>query len=275
MNFITKYFFGELKGVRQVLLFRKVVSFLILYRLISAGIHFSFFYSSTHAIYLKPLVLASWKDLFNLLIIYDSSGLRILFLVLSGILAILLFLDRLGFSLRVLLFFLIVNLHNFIYPSLTGGDFLFFQFLFWNIFFFIKPDNKKKWLQDFQYLSHHVSFLSIRLQICLAYGIAAYFKCIDPEWLNGTAVSTTLQVDMFSLPFFQNITVSVALFMTYFTLLYQVLFPVTVWIKPIKKYILIIGIVQHLFIALVMGLPWFSAVMITGYIFFLDFNKKS
>lgn len=275
MNFITTYFFGDLKGIRQVLLFRKMAALLVFYRLISAVVHFSFFYSSSHAVFLKPMALASWKDLFNLLMIYDSEGLRILFLILSGVLSILLFLDRLNFCLRALLFILIVNLHGFIYPSLTGGDFLFFQYLFWNIFFFTKPDHKKKWLQDIRCFLHHISFLSIRLQICLAYAVAAYFKCIDAEWLDGTAVSTALQVEMFSLPSFQNIPASIGLFLTYFTLLYQVLFPIIVWLKPLKKYVLAIGIIQHLFIAIVMGLPWFSAVMITGYIFFLDFDKKS
>ena len=49
---------------------------------------------------------------------------------------------------------------------------------------------------------------------------------------------------------------------------YQLLFPIVVWIKQIKKIVLFIGIVMHLYIGLVMGLPEFAAIMILSYVFF-------
>jgi hypothetical protein len=62
--------------------------------------------------------------------------------------------------------------------------------------------------------------------------------------------------------------------LNYLVIWYQLLFPVLVWIKPIKKWYLLAGIVQHLFIAFVLGLPSFGLIMIVAYaIFYHPFSK--
>jgi hypothetical protein len=54
---------------------------------------------------------------------------------------------------------------------------------------------------------------------------------------------------------------------------YQLLFPVLVWIKKIKKMFLLLGILMHLYIAFVMGLVEFGSVMIISYIIFWPIKK--
>jgi hypothetical protein len=56
--------------------------------------------------------------------------------------------------------------------------------------------------------------------------------------------------------------------LNYVVLAYQLLFPVLVWIKKIKKPFLILGILMHLYIAFVIGLVSFGFVMILPYIYF-------
>ncbi|MGZ3883944.1 MAG: hypothetical protein ACXVPD_07075, partial [Bacteroidia bacterium] len=96
-------------------------------------------------------------------------------------------------------------------------------------------------------------------------------KLTDDSWLSGEALFQTLIVRDFSLPViysglhYNTWFLSLA---TYLTLGYQLLFPVLIWFKKIKPLLLGFGIFQHLFIALVIGLPSFGFIMIISYSIF-------
>jgi len=114
-------------------------------------------------------------------------------------------------------------------------------------------------------------------QICLVYFFSALAKLHDENWLNGTAVLMTSQVDHFSLPIISNNAARftfLLVFLNYLVLFYQVLFPIVIWIKKIKKTFIVIGILMHLYIAFVMGLVSFGLIMILPYIYFWPEKKK-
>ena len=62
--------------------------------------------------------------------------------------------------------------------------------------------------------------------------------------------------------------------LNYTVIAYQLLFSVFVWIQPLKKWFLLIGVVQHLFIAFILGLPSFGLIMIVAYAVFHKPNIK-
>ena len=186
------------------------------------------------------------------------------------------------FKLRIyltdfLIWFIVINIHNRIYPALTGGDYLLNQLLFFNIFISGKYILKNDWKNQIKKCLHNLGVFAIMTQICLVYFFSALAKLHDENWLNGTAVLMTSQVDHFSLPIISNNAARftfLLVFLNYLVLFYQVLFPIVIWIKKIKKTFIVIGILMHLYIAFVMGLVSFGLIMILPYIYFWPEKKK-
>jgi len=56
----------------------------------------------------------------------------------------------------------------------------------------------------------------------------------------------------------------------YSTLIWEIYFPVSVWNPRLRLPVLVFGTLFHLGIALVINITFFSALMITTYIFFLQ-----
>lgn len=169
-----------------------------------------------------------------------------------------------------LLWFLILNIHNKIYPCLTGGDMLLNQFLFFNIFITTKAPKGHEYLTQFKTAFHNLGVTAILLQVCMLYFMAGLAKLGDSEWVEGHAIITISQVRHFS-NFPNNYIEGLNLFyvfLNYLVVLYQLLFPLLVWLNRIKKPLLLIGILMHAYIGFFMGLPEFSAVMVIAYVFF-------
>lgn len=175
---------------------------------------------------------------------------------------------------NILLFLAVYNISLYVYPTLTAGDLLTNQLLFFNIFLFRKPARRPFW-KDAQSALHNNALAGIKVQVCLVYILASWYKLSDADWLNGSAVYHSLQVNDYCLPLLRALPYWVMVAMCYFALVYQSLFAMLVWIRPLKKYVLAIGVVQHLFIAFGMGLFSFGIIMIISYIIFLDLDRKS
>ena len=203
---------------------------------------------------------------------YSSLNASLLFIVPLLLLCILgLTKYRIHFVFDLLIWLIVINIHNKIYPTLSGGDYILNQLLFFNCFIcdvFVVKNNFKSQLKI---ALHNFGVVAVLIQICFVYVFASMAKLGDNGWLNGTAVIDTIQTNHYSTPFILkhigNLTYFF-IFLNYFTLAYQLLFPILVWVKKIKKPFLMLGIIQHLFIAFAMGLVTFGIVMILCYIYF-------
>jgi hypothetical protein len=51
---------------------------------------------------------------------------------------------------------------------------------------------------DIKNALHNTVLLAIKLQVCLAYFLAGYFKVIDDSWMSGAAIYQTFQIPEFS-----------------------------------------------------------------------------
>lgn len=112
----------------------------------------------------------------------------------------------------------------------------------------------------------------VQLQLCIAYGYTGLEKLKGFGWWEGTAVWYVIgdmNTMMFDLSFLQHAPILVAL-LTFTTLIFEIYFPVMVWISSIRYWWLLLGIGMHGFIGLFMGLPFFALVMTLAYLPFVD-----
>ncbi|MBA3663822.1 MAG: hypothetical protein H0W61_06395 [Bacteroidetes bacterium] len=181
-----------------------------------------------------------------------------------------LFFKKLYFINDLVLWFLILNLHNRVYSTLSGGDYLLNQLLFFNCFISNGFDAKKTWPSQLRICLHNFGVLAVLIQVCLAYFISGITKAQDATWLSGEAVACTSEVDHFNL--YRGIVFSrdsfLAHLLNYTVILYQLLFPVLIWLGKLKKPLILMGICIHLYIAFVIGLIGFGIIMIIPYVFF-------
>jgi hypothetical protein len=148
------------------------------------------------------------------------------------------------------------------------------QLLFFNVFFSFKKSEKPA-VNDLKTALHNTALIGIKLQVCLAYVMAAWFKLGDASWLSGMAVYQTFQVPEYSTPFLASLPLGLCMVLNYATMAYQLLFPAFIWFRPLKIYLLAFGILQHLVIAFGMGLFSFGIIMIICYILFLKCDDSS
>lgn len=120
---------------------------------------------------------------------------------------------------------------------------------------------------------HNAAALVIAAQTCVVYAAAGLYKSQGSYWQNGTALYYTLKLDWFRpwpglSDFFAGQSVMIAI-VAYLTVFVQIAFPFAVFSKWLKYPCLVMLVGMHFSIAVVMGLPMFSAAMMVGDAVFL------
>lgn len=132
-------------------------------------------------------------------------------------------------------------------------------------------------------LVSNLAALSIMLQLCLAYFSAGVSKIGNAFWLNGEATYYALSMERFvGTPFNKYIVQQkwIDYVTNYGTIVFELLFPVLIWIKKMRKLLLIAGIIFHLCIYIFMMIYGFEIVFVLIYGLFLrdkmlvDFLQK-
>ncbi len=184
---------------------------------------------------------------------------------------------RIYFLFDLIIWLIIVNINNRIYPTLTGGDYLLSQLLFFNCIISFNYKVTEKRTDQIKMCLHNFAVVSVMIQVCIVYFFAAISKLSNESWLNGSAVSMAAQINHYSLPTISKNTNNFYLLfviVNYIVLIYQILFPFLIWVKKIKKPFIVVGIVMHLYIAFIMGLVSFGLIMILPYIYFWPRKKQ-
>jgi predicted DCC family thiol-disulfide oxidoreductase YuxK len=119
--------------------------------------------------------------------------------------------------------------------------------------------------------SANLALRLIQLHLCLVYGTAGLAKLQGIAWWNGTAIWGTLAAGEFRLfdltwlagfPYLLNL-------MTHAGLALEILYPVLVWIRPIRPLVLALVVAMHLGIELTLGLGEFAAAMLAANLAFV------
>ena len=151
------------------------------------------------------------------------------------------------------------------WPVYNGGSMLMLMYAFYAIFIRHQAEHPAR-----QVVSN-LAVLACRAQLILVYALAAVYKWMGSDWLNGTALHKALHLDAYARDWPKEWLTDPTLLMgmTYLALIYQTLFPALIGWKPAGKYLLWAGLFFHGFIFLVMRIPDFALAMLAGYVLFL------
>ncbi|MFG2826668.1 HTTM domain-containing protein [Streptomyces sp. NPDC048434] len=125
-------------------------------------------------------------------------------------------------------------------------------------------------------LAHNGALLVIVIEVCLIYATAGWYKIQGSRWQDGTAVYYPMHLDYFSpWPALSELLGSngvMVMLITYGTVIVQVAFPFTLFNRRLKNVLLVAMICEHLSIAFLLGLPFFSLAMVAADAVFLPTN---
>ncbi len=206
-----------------------------------------------------PWTTIGMHKFFHLLEIADSSFLNFSFLLIALLAFVFQIKSKFKLLSSILLWFVYVNLINRLNAAETGANSLIGIFLFSNILY-----------QYFESIKSDVGkslvFRMNQLQICLIYFVSSIYKFDSNSWMSGLALNELMSNPVYNLFYPMQILPIWSKLAVYFILVYQLFFPFFIWIKKAKGTLVIIGVAIHLGIMLMLGLFFFSAVMIISYI---------
>jgi len=239
--------------------------------------YYDLFFGENSIVYTQPHSLGFLKD--KAFLLYNSANADLGYYFIFSLLifsALSYFVKQIPFIFEFIIWLLVINIHNKIYPTLTGGDLLLNQFLFFNCFLAKSYTSNDHWKNSLLVCFHNFGVIALLIQICLVYFIAGLAKLNSVDWLEGIAINNLNEVSHFNLfsgPLFKNELLSSCI--NYIILFYQLLFPLLIWINRLKKPLVLLGLLMHLYIAFVIGLLGFGIIMIIAYTFFWPFKKQS
>lgn len=275
---LTAYFFSDFRFQKQTSWFKNALYGFILIKCLYWLFFYSLLFGKHSVIYTHGSISAGCLKSLAFLLYNRSSA----YLPLGAILLVVLLCSvnllrqKSYFVTDTLIFLCMINLHFNVYSTLSSGDYLLNQYIFFNCLLSANHAVEPNAYNHLKRFGHNLAVWALLLQLCVAYLLAGMAKLFDTDWQHGNAIPLILRIHHFSL-YSGNPTGGQAswlmLLINYLVLLYQVLFPVLVWFNKIKKPLLWFGIAMHVYIALVMGLPYFSLTMIIGYLLFWPFKK--
>lgn len=276
---LVTYAFADYHLKKQSALFRKLLYGFVVVRAAYWFAYYDLLFGSHSVI---PAGSGSYGPVKGLAyLLYFETNANISFYCLIGLLALTLaqiFNSRYSFVSGILCWFLVLNINNRIYTTLTGGDILLQQLLFFSCL--LSPAFKeftKPVVRDLAIFFHNLALVAIVAQICLVYFLSGFSKFNNYHWIHGDALASVLNINYFNPYFLNNAEIKNNLFLqllNYLVLFYQLLFPVLIWIQKIKRPLLLVGILMHLYIMLVMGLVWFGLIMTICYALFWPFSDR-
>ena len=178
------------------------------------------------------------------------------------------------------LFILVDLLHKMNMSFLNGGDKMAKLILLYLVFadsyqYFVwkkKKDTADSQRSKRRNLLSNLAALSIMLQLCVAYFGTGLAKLMDSFWRSGEAVYYALLMERFMGTSFNHHIVQykwLVISATYFVLLFELLFPVLIWIKKLRKPLLVAGILLHAGIYIFLMIYGFQIVFLLIYGLFL------
>ncbi len=171
------------------------------------------------------------------------------------------------------------TIHHRLSWFMNGGDFLFRNGLY---FLLLSPagavwsvDNvlrRRLWRRstDAPVLIAPWSVRLMQIQVCIMYFFTGLMK-LSPDYLHGEAIYWVLNdIGICRWPYARvPVPLLVCRLLTWTTLVFEIGFSLFVCIRPLRKYVLLVGVLFHLGIFVVMEIGWFSQVVLCWYVLFV------
>ncbi|MFI5756008.1 HTTM domain-containing protein [Streptomyces sp. NPDC051569] len=147
------------------------------------------------------------------------------------------------------------------------------QALWWAARRFAPGGEPRALLDVLANLIHNAALVVIMAEVCLVYATAGWYKIQGSRWQDGTALYYPLNLDYFApwpdLSALLSASGVMVMLLTYGTVVVQVAFPFTLFNRRVKNVLLVAMILEHVGIAVLLGLPFFSLAMIAADAVFL------
>lgn len=272
-------FWFEANGNEQMRLFRRALAMLLFLSYLIRSLDLELYYSDLGVAPLSILPdIADLRFRYSLLTLFP--GVKALWMMNGIFLVSLLFL-ALGLMTRfsaILAFVLHLSFLHRNPGSVYGADTVAVFFL---AYFCLADFRERSEIQRLQKTDHQQDIRSIigsvayrlcQIQLCIIYTYAGLHKLKGVHWWNGEAVWAVLANSQMARWDFSWVSHYPLLFIlpTYATLIFEVYFPVLVWVPALRKPLLFYGVLLHLGIGLAMNIPIFAALMVFSYALFLD-----
>ncbi|MGW6745747.1 HTTM domain-containing protein [Streptomyces sp. NPDC055025] len=147
------------------------------------------------------------------------------------------------------------------------------QALWWAVNLY-EPNGEPRALLDvLANLVHNAALVVIMAEVCLVYATAGWYKIQGSRWQDGTALYYPLKLHYFApWPELSGLLASsgvIVMLVTYGTVAVQVAFPFALFNRRVKNVLLVAMMLEHMGIAVLLGLPFFSLAMIAADAVFL------
>jgi len=269
------HFWFQVDGRAQVFLFRKIFCWILFGSYFSRSFDLELLYSNEGLLQVASIPAVLFSD-YRFSILNYLSGVNSLWLFHGLFLTSLVFLAfgcLTWFMSLVALFCHLSFIHRNL-GAVYGADTIATYYLFYLCLFEIGESKIFKKIP----LSSAV-FRLMQIQLCVIYAYSGFEKLRGASWWNGDALWYALmnsQVSRWNMSWvFHDSGASVWFSLpialaSYGVVLWEVYFPVLVWSKRWKFWILGTGAVIHAMIGICFRIPFFAAVMVCAYLLFLD-----
>jgi len=190
-----------------------------------------------------------------------------------------------GKNVTVLLLFIAVDMIQRINGYLlNGGDnllkFILLYMVFVNSFTMLCFSPRSKFVdkKSMRFFLHKYGILAIKIHLCIIYFISGIAKANAKVWYSGVATYYTLSIERFAATDFNKTLAQNGYFVTlstYTTLLWELAFPLAVWVKSIRNITLLIGLSIHLGIYFLMMIHDFEILFMATYGLFVSDDEWS
>lgn len=176
---------------------------------------------------------------------------------------------------RILLWILASSFHYYFHHINDGGSSL---MDIWALLSIFMTSSTANFTDTKSVLRNQISNAAIyigRFQLCAVYALAAYGKWLNPIWRDGSALYWVFTKSEY-LPSGAEFILSWDVLLqaaTWGTLAFQSLFPILIWYRNLRPWIVASGTLLHIGIALWMGLATFGGIMMVSYLLFIDVDK--
>lgn len=275
MQNLTLYFFTDFNYKSRTLLFKRLLWVYLLIKCVYWLIYYDFLFGENSIISLTEFTTTHFYEPAFFLNHPANSTLSLWAIFLIAALCLLNIFNRfIPYIFDFVLWLAVLNVHSRIYSALSGGELLLNQLLFYCIFISTRFSKSSLVTNQIKICIHNFGIIAVIIHVCVLYLISGIFKLNDALWLNGNALSQIAQIKHYTISSAFGLKPSLtSSALNYIVLFYQLLFPALIWVKKIKKPLLVLGIIIHLYIAFIMGLMSFGILMMISYVYFWPRQK--
>lgn len=175
-------------------------------------------------------------------------------------------------------YLLFINLHYKAVAIGTGGHYLVGMMLIYLVFMDETKPEEFSASQPVNRLGlslnllSNLAFIAAQIQLAVMYVFTSVNKLRGEKWIRGEALYDVLSISQYSHPWIQeqlNGSGTLLIAGNYFALLFQLFFPLLIWFKQTRLWILIAGLFFHSAIGLMTGIVDYSIAVLICYTLFI------